>query len=458
MSMQDSAQPSTDTNTTTAHSRIKTPSIWQSFTVLPRCYGVKLLPITLGAVILTSFLPLFAQTEQLTVLPTSTVTAVATSTEQSVSQQPSDYRLFVPIIQGNPIPKRILSTEWDSRLTERGAFLVPALVAPGTGYWRLVKARWYNAEESEGRHHILMDIRDERDQRLTAIPLEVRWRDGFATVVSEEKAGELYATNYAMYALAPAYSAQPADGAPADRVEGMGLGEIDEPYLAYHTSYGLTWRWSIAGSDSSTVNETPEMTVTVPATISATPTFVPTVPGTTAPTAETVTTTATPTFTPISTPTPLSTPTPTATSTSIIVTVTPAATATPTSAPTPSSYPFSATVVTCMPYQHGSIFSGLVSIDDTPVDGYRVTFSYEPDGPPVPQHPAISGSDGTPGHFSHILGAGFQRIGDWYVWIINSEGERISEMAMFHTDGATNQCNEARLNFQGRSQISEGLH
>lgn len=117
----------------------------------------------------------------------------------------------------------------------------------GEGYWRLVKAQWFDRNESQGQHHILVNTLGQDGGRTADAPIQISWRDGYAIIRTEFRLVEDFAANYAMYALAPAYSAQPID-APADRVENMGLGEIDEPQLAHHTSYGLTWRWTIAGT------------------------------------------------------------------------------------------------------------------------------------------------------------------------------------------------------------------
>ncbi|MCB0081913.1 MAG: hypothetical protein KDE47_13320 [Caldilineaceae bacterium] len=382
-----------------------------------------------------------------------------------IPQEPFDYTVFLPFVQGNQLSDRTIAPlVWDSRLTERGAYLVPAQVVVGQGYWRLVEARWFNAQESEGRHHILIDVQDRDGQRLTAIPIDVRWRDGNAIVTTEEKTGEPFAANYAMYALAPAYSAQPADGAPADRVEGMGLGELAEPYLAHHTSYGLIWRWTIAGtSNSTTITPTPAIEATPPLT--ATPVLT-TIPIISATPVATITPSPTVTNTLTSTPEPSNTLTPTGTvepTASIEPTPTPPVTPTPTSTPTPTvtptvmptvtpteaihPYPFTALVGRCLPYTYGSRFSGTVSIDGAPVNGYRITFSYEPDGPHVPQQPAYSGSNGEAGAYSHILGVAVRRVGEWYAWMVDSDGRRISTIGAFHTDGDADQCNDATVDF-----------
>lgn len=134
---------------------------------------------------------------------------------------------------------------WDPRLDERGAVLVEADVPPGGLYWRLHRAHWLNEQESAGRHHIFVDTLDENRVRMSGVPILVSWDDGSAAIVTQEKPGEPYAADFAMYALAPAYNAAPIAGYPADRVDGMGLGEIDAPYNAHHTSYHLTWILSV---------------------------------------------------------------------------------------------------------------------------------------------------------------------------------------------------------------------
>jgi hypothetical protein len=376
--------------------------------------------------------------------------SLSAQVDDEPEQPPAEHQLYLPLIQAALPPVQGLAPlVWDSRLTARGAFLVPATVTAGQGYWRLVEAQWFDHQESQGRHHIFIDSLDAAGQRQSNVPIQIRWRDGDSLVQTEEKAGEPFAANYAMYALAPAYSAQPTDGKPADRVEGMGLGEITEPHLAHHTSYGLIWRWTIAEAvvvppvtADPTLPVTPTITgtptVTVTPTFSATPTVVgtPTVTPT-VPLTPTNAGTVTPSITPTPTPSATSTPSPSPTGT---VTVTPT--------PTTQARPFTASVVGCQPYNNGSRFGGHVYVDGQPADGYGITFSYEPDGPKVPQQPAFSGKGGQPGYYDHILGAGVSRVGDWFAWLVDNNGERISTIAAFHTDGAANRCNNATVDFE----------
>ena len=54
-----------------------------------------------------------------------------------------------------------LPLEWDPRLDALGVKLVRAQPAEGEACFRLVKARWLNEAESQGQHHIFVDVLDE---------------------------------------------------------------------------------------------------------------------------------------------------------------------------------------------------------------------------------------------------------------------------------------------------------
>lgn len=357
---------------------------------------------------------------------------------QSPSVEDGAY-VFLPLVMGGAgLPDS--DREWDPRLDERGAVLIEATVTPGQGYWRLIKARWYNSEESDGRHHIFVDVLGANDDRQIGVPVLVTWPEGSTTVVTEAKPGEEYATNSAMFALAPAYAAKLYDGAPSDSVDGMGLGEIDDPNHAHHTSYGLVWQWTIAGAVP-TITSTLTVTPTALPTVTMMPTLTPTA---TVTTTSTPTVTATPTITMTPTLTPGATPT-------ITTTVTPTPTLTPTSTPPPTTDPgylFSrAEVASCAPNDSSTRIEGVVHIDDQPADGYRIVFGWQPDGDWITP-PATSGPN-PPGTYTHIISVGYATKGDWWIWIVGENDARVSPMAMFHSDGNGGTCNIATINFYG---------
>lgn len=346
------------------------------------------------------------------------------------------YAAYLPIIQtkNESSPPPLPALDWDPRLTERGASFVAAKVTAGEGYWKLVKAQWFDEQAAGGRHHILVDVLDSAGQRAVNIPITVAWKDDAAKVFSELKPGEAYAANYAMFDIAPSYSTQPSTSAPADRVEGMGLGSLELPKWKIHTSYGLVWQWTIADSPPLTV--TPTVTATL--IVTPTPAISPT---------RSITFVVTPTpngpLTPVATiPTVATIPPPT--------TLTPVATIPPTATPVPTHTPTAspvaqAVVVGCQSNNKGSRFEGYIYRNSQLVNGDRIVFSYEADGPWVTQ-PAIAGT-GAPGFYSHIISAGVARAGNWYAWLVDQSKQRISTIAAFTTDGEGGACNIASINF-----------
>ncbi len=336
--------------------------------------------------------------------PTSTPTFAPTFTPTStpVSTTP-------PTPSATPTPSG--ERQWDPRLDQRGTVLNEASAATGEGYWRLVQGEWMDEQESAGRHHIYFDVLDANGQRVVGVPMRVYWNGGETILTTQAKPGEPHAGDFAMYSVAPSYGLVPNDGNPADDVWGMGLGSIEQPAYTIHTSYRFVWQWTVLGT------ATPTPTVTATPASTGTPTVTPT---------------ATPSGTVTATPTPPATPT---------------ATATP-------NYVFNrAELVDCQPNAGVTYVEGTVSYDGVPANGYRVVFSYEQDGPWATQ-PQISGPhDGypywDPGYYSHIIQAGTAREGDWWFWIVDDQGVRISAMAFVHTDGTAGpgKCQQAIIDF-----------
>jgi len=133
---------------------------------------------------------------------------------------------------------------WDNRLDSLGVHLVPANVAPGQVYWRLVEARWANEEEAQGKHNIFINVLDENGERLVGETVVVEWMDGSATLKTEDKQPPEYSCNFAMYGTLGAYTVY-VDGAPSDKIVGLGLGDIERPAMKIHTCFYLTFRRAV---------------------------------------------------------------------------------------------------------------------------------------------------------------------------------------------------------------------
>lgn len=129
----------------------------------------------------------------------------------------------------------------------------------------------------------------------------------------------------------------------------------------------------------------------------------------------------------------------------------------PTAPPAPAApqYEFNVALVSrCDPQAAGTWFSGKTYKNGNPANGYRVVFSFAPDGQPA-TNPMISGphegyNNWDTGYYSHIISANEPKSGTWYVWIVDAGGARISEIASFTTDGSTNTCNQAIVDFDSR--------
>lgn len=134
-----------------------------------------------------------------------------------------------------------------------------------------------------------------------------------------------------------------------------------------------------------------------------------------------------------------------------------------TSPPVPG-YAFNVGLVErCEPNAGITYVNGTTAQDGAPVNGAMVAFSYAPDGPIVAKiesgpHPGYP--NWPPGFFSHILGVGGPREGDWYFWIVDEQEQRISVLIYLHTDGQAGegQCQQGLLRFDQQVAPSKEQH
>ena len=83
-----------------------------------------------------------------------------------------------------------------------------------------------------------------------------------------------------------------------------------------------------------------------------------------------------------------------------------------------------------------------MSLNDEPVAGYRVVYDFELNGNGVTA-PAIS-RENPAGFYEHIVNPG-----DWYVWIQDESGARISVQVPFTIDGNDGNCRQVTIDFNG---------
>ncbi len=139
-------------------------------------------------------------------------------------------------------------------------------------------------------------------------------------------------------------------------------------------------------------------------------------------------------------------------------TPTPRPTPTPKPTPTPApQYEYNKIVLYGCEYNAGvTEVHGTVYRNGVRFNGARVVFSIQPDGqwitPPAITGPHPGYPDWPDGYYSHILAANYAREGDWYFWIVDESGRRISKIAHVHTDGvaAPGKCQKWTLDWDTR--------
>ena len=128
----------------------------------------------------------------------------------------------------------------------------------------------------------------------------------------------------------------------------------------------------------------------------------------------------------------------------------------PTQPPAPANnYKFNVAVVgSCQRQPAGNWFEGKTYIGGQPASGYKVVFSYAPDAAPITPpmttgpHPGYEGWDA--GYYSHIINASGPKAGNWFVWVVDDSGNRISEIANWQSTGPGEGCNQAVVDFDSR--------
>lgn len=124
--------------------------------------------------------------------------------------------------------------QWDSRLLARGAQLIEYQPRPGSTFYRCIRGEWRDEAQSQGKHHILIDVLDEQSRRLTGIPLRLI-NGGEAITFTEAKPGEEAAANFPMFAAGWGYRIEVAYA--SDIVSRLGLGTLGDPMAGVHTGY-----------------------------------------------------------------------------------------------------------------------------------------------------------------------------------------------------------------------------
>lgn len=180
--------------------------------------------------------------------PTATFTPVPTQPipPTPVIFTPTPWPTNTPIPTALPIAPTATSTSttrmngqavWDTRLDLLSVTMTLAQTQPGQLVYRLVAARYQDETEANGLHHVFVEVLDENGQRITGQPVALSWKDGKATMITENKPAPEYAANSPLYgAMTDGTYEVYVEGAPSDKISGIGLP------AKHHVSYLLTFQ------------------------------------------------------------------------------------------------------------------------------------------------------------------------------------------------------------------------
>ncbi len=168
--------------------------------------------------------------------PTETPTPTSTSTPRPRRRRPAPTSPPAPTPTNTPHPRTL-----DPRLAPMGVRVEPAFVGPGKPYWRLIRARWTDEQESAGKHSIYVEVLDANGNRALGRQVVFQWVGGNLVLPVEDRPPPDWPVNFAMYNTLGSYAVS-VSGAPSDRIVGLGLGTAEAPAFTIHTCFYLTFR------------------------------------------------------------------------------------------------------------------------------------------------------------------------------------------------------------------------
>jgi len=123
---------------------------------------------------------------------------------------------------------------WDSRLITLEVTVAPAVLPIGQPFWRLIEGRWLDEAESNGLHHVFIEVVDQHKQRYLNPPPTVRmiWTTGVCERQIDNDnpywvGDRAYGAHCPMYNAGKVYQIK-VDGLPSDVVKNVGLGALGE--------------------------------------------------------------------------------------------------------------------------------------------------------------------------------------------------------------------------------------
>ena len=155
--------------------------------------------------------------------------------------RPEGPRPIEPPVEPEPTPQP--DRDIDPALAMRGVTFDFVSPPAGTWYWRVTKAEWLKdaANQVGPDHHILGNVL-KNSIETAGVTLRVDWPSGHAAVTSKaDDPNAMYNYDYGMSASLNEFSIFVDDGAPSDKVAGIGMGYGGNP--AAHSSTWITFEF-----------------------------------------------------------------------------------------------------------------------------------------------------------------------------------------------------------------------
>jgi CRP-like cAMP-binding protein len=186
-----------------------------------------------------------------TPVPTKTPQPTATPKPRPTSAPATRIPTAIPVAAAPaaPVIPPLPPVEWDPRLGTgpqvlphlENVRLIPAQVGHGQKFWRAVKVKFENIDESGSDHTIYVKILDESGKRVDGKKLQVTSDTSgevFPDQPTEKSADDMCDCNFNYPMYGDGYDVQIIDGLPSDKVGGMVMP------MRRHVNYKITFQLS----------------------------------------------------------------------------------------------------------------------------------------------------------------------------------------------------------------------
>lgn len=181
-------------------------------------------------------------------------TVVLVVNRTDVVPSPTNTLTVLQVRALTPVPCRpspLPPAQWDERLDRLGIRFAPACVRPDEPFWHLVEAKWLDVAESNGYHHVFVDVLDQQGERVLAPPAQfvMQWTTDQCERSMQSQSDPLgFGAHCPMFAAGTAYTVY-VQGLSSDRIEGLGLGTIDQRDWSILTSFQFKFQHTVIHSE-----------------------------------------------------------------------------------------------------------------------------------------------------------------------------------------------------------------